>query len=87
MPNLNEINPLQDNETELTEVEQIIENNCIYSTDAEILLDLEHFANATAKELRLTKEFMKGLIELLELSENGTAIIAKNNIIKFLKTK
>ena len=32
--------------------------------------------------LRLTKEFMKGLVELLELSENGTAIIAKNNIIK-----
>jgi len=87
MPNLNNINPLADNETELTEVEQIIENNCIYSTDAERLLDLEHFANATAKELRLTKEFMKGLVELLELSENGTAIIAKNNIIKFLKTK
>jgi len=87
MPNLNNINPLADNETELTEVEQIIENNGIYKEDAERLLDLEHFAKVTAKELRLTKEFMKGLIELLELSENGTAIIAKNNIIKFLKTK
>jgi len=87
MSNLNNINPLADNETELTEVEQIIENNGIYKEDAERLLDLEHFANATAKELRLTKQFMKGLIELLELSENGTAIIAKNNIIKFLKTK
>ena len=87
MSNLNNINPLADNETELSEVEQIIENNGIYQEDAERLLDLEHFANATAKELRLTKEFMKGLIELLELSENGTAIIAKNNIIKFLKTK
>jgi len=87
MPNLNNINPLLDNETELTEVEQIIENNSIYKEDAERLLDLEHFANATARELKLTKDFMKGLIELLELSENGTAIIAKNNIIKFLKTK
>ena len=87
MKNLNEINILQDNETELSEVEQIIENNCIYKEDAERLKDLEHFANATAKELRLTKEFMKGLVELLELSENGTAIIAKNQIIKFLKTK
>ena len=87
MPNLNDINPLADNETELTEVEQIIENNGIYQEDAERLLDLEHFAKVTAKELRLTKEFMKGLVELLELSENGTAIIAKNNIIKFLKTK
>ena len=87
MPNLNNINPLADNETELTEVEQIIENNGIYQEDAERLLDLEHFANATAKELRLTKDFMKGIVELLELSENGTAIIAKNNIIKFLKTK
>ena len=65
----------------------IIENNGIYKEDAERLKDLEHFAKATAKELRLTKEFMKGLVELLELSENGTAIIAKNNIIKFLKTK
>jgi len=87
MSNLNNINPLADNETELTEVEQIIENNGIYQEDAERLLDLEHFAKVTAKELRLTKEFMKGLVELLELSENGTAIIAKNNIIKFLKTK
>jgi len=87
MPNLNNINPLLDNETELTEVEQIIENNGIYKEDAERLLDLEHFAKVTAKELRLTKDFMKGLVELLELSENGTAIIAKNNIIKFLKTK
>ena len=87
MKNLNEINILQDNETELTEVEQIIENNGIYKEDAERLLDLEHFANATARELKLTKDFMKGLVELLELSENGTAIIAKNNIIKFLKTK
>ena len=87
MSNLNNINQLADNETELTEVEQIIENNGIYQEDAERLLDLEHFANATAKELRLTKDFMKGLIELLELSENGMAIIAKNNIIKFLKTK
>ena len=87
MPNLNDQNPLADNETELTEVEQIIENNGIYKEDAERLLDLEHFAKVTAKELRLTKEFMKGLVELLELSENGTAIIAKNNIIKFLKTK
>jgi len=87
MSNLNDQNPLADNETELTEVEQIIENNGIYSTDAERLLDLEHFAKSTARELRLTKEFMKGLVELLELSENGTAIIAKNNIVKFLKTK
>ena len=87
MPNLNDINPLLDNETELTEVEQIIENNGIYKEDAERLLDLEHYAEATAKELKRTKQFMKGLIELLELSENGTAIIAKNNIIKFLKTK
>ena len=87
MPNLNNINPLADNETELTEVEMIIENNGIYKEDAERLKDLEHFAKTTAKELRLTKEFMKGLVELLELSENGTAIIAKNNIIKFLKTK
>ena len=87
MSNLNNTNPLADTETELSEVEQIIENNCIYSTGAERLLDLEHFAKSTARELRLTKEFMKGLIELLELSENGTAILAKNNIIKFLKTK
>ena len=87
MPNLNDQNPLLDNETELSEVEQIIENNGIYKEDAEKLKDLEHFANATAKELKLTKQFMKGLIELLELSENGTAIIAKNQIIKFLKTK
>jgi len=87
MSNLNNINQLADNETELTEVEQIIENNGIYEEDAERLLDLEHFANAIAIELKLTKEFMKGLVELLELSENGTAIIAKNNIIKFLKTK
>ena len=87
MSNLNDQNPLLDNETELTEVEQIIENNGIYEEDAERLLDLEHFAKSTARELRLTKEFMKGLVELLELSENGTAIIAKNNIIKFLKTK
>ena len=87
MSNLNNTNPLADTETELSEVEQIIENNCIYSTDAERLLDLEHFAKSTARELMLTKDFMKGLIELLELSENGTAIIAKNQIIKFLKTK
>ncbi len=87
MSNLNDFNPLADNETELTEVEMIIENNGIYQEDAERLKDLEHFANTTAKELRLTKEFMKGLVELLELSENGTAILAKNNIIKFLKTK
>ena len=88
MPNLNNINPLADNEMEIiTEVQMMIMNNSIYEEDAERLLDLEHFANATAKELRLTKEFMKGLVELLELSENGTAIIAKNNIIKFLKTK
>jgi len=88
MSNLNNINPLLDNETEIiTEVQMIIMNNGIYKEDAERLLDLEHFAKVTAKELRLTKQFMKGLIELLELSENGTAIIAKNNIIKFLKTK
>ena len=87
MSNLNNINPLADNETELTEVEQIIENNGIYQEDAERLLDLEHFAKSTARELKLTKDFMKSLVELLELSENGTAIIAKNNIIKFLKTK
>jgi len=88
MPNLNNTNPLQDNETEIiTEVQMIIMNNGIYEEDAERLKDLEHFAKVTARELRLTKDFMKGLVELLELSENGTAIIAKNNIIKFLKTK
>ena len=66
MSNLNDKNPLADNETELTEVEQIIENNGIYQEDAERLKDLEHFANATAKELRLTKEFMKGLVGLCD---------------------
>ena len=77
MPNLNNISPLADNETELTEVEQIIENNGIYQEDAERLLDLEHFAKVTAKELRLTKEFMKGLVELLELSEKRNGYNSK----------
>lgn len=86
MPNLNDINPLADDmHRELSEVEMIIENNGIYQEDAERLKDLEHYAKSTAKELKLTKDFMKGLIELLDISENGTAIIAKNNIIKFLK--
>lgn len=86
MKNLNDKNPLADNETELTEVEMIIENYNISGSDAQTLKDLEYMSNEYYK-LKQTNNSQKALLieiaDYFNTTENGLA----TKLNKFLKTK
>ena len=73
MPNLNNINPLADNETELTEVELIIESYNISESDAQTL---KHKYNSQ-------KALLQEIADYFNTTDNGLSTKLNN----FLKTK
>ena len=86
MPNLNNINPLADNETELTEVEIIIESYNISESDAQTLKDNEDLANLYLNlkhKYNSQKALLNEIADYLNTTDNGLATKLNN----FLKTK
>ena len=86
MPNLNNINPLADNETELTEVEIIIESYNISESDAQTLKDNEDLANLylnLKRKYNSQKALLNEIADYSNTTDNGLSTKLNN----FLKTK
>ena len=86
MPNLNNINPLADNETELTEVELIIESYNISESDAQTLKDNEDLANLYLNlkhKYNSQKALLQEIADYFNTTDNGLSTKLNN----FLKTK
>ena len=86
MSNLNNINPLADNEPELTEVEIIIESYNISESDAQTLKDNEDLANLylnLKRKYNCQKALLNEIADYFNTTDNGLSTKLNN----FLKTK